>query len=229
MRKKPQKTERAAAAVPVQQFSLPRWVPFAILAALLATYAPALTGPPVCDDNLLPVFQAKPPSSWWRYFFGGRPLYYLSFHLNYVLAGQNTLLYHLTNVLLHALVGWLVHIILRRVLELTGSERKEASLLALFGSLVYLFHPVQTESVAYIASRSECLSTLCAYGALALLLYAGEAPISWKRAIGILGLLATGTLVKEHVVAMAAVLIVVDWRLRAKGSFAGLKRNCNIP
>lgn len=228
MRKKRQKTERAAAAVPVREFSLPWWTPLAVLAGLIAIYGPALNGVPVYDDLLLPVFQPHPSHAWFPYLRGGRPLYYLSLHLNYLLAGQETFVYHLTNVLLHALVGCLVYFILRRALELTGGARREASLAALFGSLVFLFHPVQTEAVAYIASRSESLSTLFAYSALALLLAQGEEAIGWGRAALILGLLAAGTLVKEHVVAMAAVLVVVDWRLKQKGAVAGLVRNWRL-
>jgi hypothetical protein len=138
-----------------------------------------------------------------------------------LLAGTDTWPYHLTNVMLHFFVGGLVYFILRKALELTGSARREASLLALFGSLVFLFHPLQTEAVAYIASRSESLSTLCAYGALALLLAVGDAPIGWRRAALILGLLAAGTLVKEHVVAMAAVVLLVDWWLKGRGADRG--------
>jgi hypothetical protein len=218
MRKKP-KTERAAAAVPVREFALPRWTPLAILAALIAVYWPALHGATLYDDALLPVFRPGGPPPWVTYFRGGRPLYYLSLHLNYALAGPDTWLYHLTNVILHFGVGGLVYFILRKALELTGSARREASLLALFGSLVFLFHPLQTEAVAYIASRSESLSTLCAYAALALLLAVGDAPIGWRRAALILGLLATGTLVKEHVVAMAA---VVERQRRNRGPGAQL-------
>jgi tetratricopeptide (TPR) repeat protein len=228
MRKKRQKAERAAAAVPAREFALPWWTPLAVLTALIAVYSPALHGPPLFDDVLLPVFQPHGPHAWLSYFRGGRPLYYLSLQLNYVLTGQDPFWYHLTNVLLHALVGWLVYFILRRALELTGSARREASLAALFGSLVFLFHPVQTEAVAYIASRSESLSTLFAYAALALLLAQSEEAIGWGRAVLILGLLAAGTLVKEHVVAMAAVLPLVDWRLKQKGSLAGLARNWRL-
>ena len=227
MRKKP-KTERAAAAVPVREFSLPRWTPLAILAALLAVYWPALHGAILYDDSLLPVFRAGGPPAWLTYFRGGRPLYYLSLHLDYLLAGPDTLFYHLTNVALHFCVGGQVFFILRKALELTGSARREASLLSLFGSLVFLFHPLQTEAVAYIASRSESLSTLCAYGALALLLAVGDAPITWGRAALVLGLLATGTLVKEHVVAMAAVVLVVDWWLKGRGSFSRLASNWRL-
>ena len=227
MRKKPRKTERAA-ALPPRQFRLPWWIPLATLAALIAVYWPAMNGAIIFDDNILPVFRPGGPDSWTHYFHAGRPLYYLSLHFNYWMGGQDTLPYHLTNVLLHFLDGWLVYFILRKTLELTGAARREASWPALFGALVFLFHPVQTEAVAFIASRSENLSTLFAFSALALLLTAGESAIGWGRAIVILGLLAAGTLVKEHVVAMAAVLILVDWLLRAKGDFKQLLLNWRL-
>ena len=56
----------------------------------------------------------------------------------------------------------------------------------------------------------------------------GDAPIGWRRAALILGLLAAGTLVKEHVVAMAAVVLVVDWWLKGRGAIAGLARNWRL-
>ncbi|MGD0579851.1 MAG: hypothetical protein ABSC08_13085, partial [Bryobacteraceae bacterium] len=61
MRKKPQKTERAAAAAPVREFSLPSWTLLAILAALIAVYWPVLNGAAIFDDLLLPVFQPNGP------------------------------------------------------------------------------------------------------------------------------------------------------------------------
>ena len=227
MRKKPRKTELATAPPP-REFRLRWWIPLATLAALVAVYWPAMYGAIIFDDNLLPVFQPGGPGVWTHYFHGGRPLYYLSLHVNYWMGGQETFPYHLTNVLLHFLDGWLVYFILRQMLELTGTLRRDASWLALFGGLVFLFHPVQTEAVAYIASRSENLSALFAFSALALLLAAGESAIGWGRAIAILGLLAAGTLTKEHVVAMAAVLILVDWLVRAKGDFRLLLRNWRL-
>ncbi len=228
MSKKRKKPERAAAAVPAREFALPWWTPFAVLAALLAVYWPAMNGTPLFDDLMLPVFQPQGPHSWVGYLLAGRPFYYLSLDLNYLLAGREPFVYHLTNVLLHALVGGLVYLILRQALELTGSARREASLTALFGSLVFLFHPAQTEAVAYIASRSESLSTLFAYAALALLLAGGAEAIGWGRAILILSLVAAGILTKEHVVAMAAVLPLLDWRVKEKGSLAGLARNWRL-
>jgi len=89
---------------------------------------------------------------------GARSVLYLTFTLNYVLAGQNLWSYHLVNFLLHLLNGLLVavmaYFLFRRIDENVQRCRLYAGLAAAF----FLVHPVQTESVSYISSRSELLS-----------------------------------------------------------------------
>src|SRR5207253_4221402 len=58
--------------------------------------------------------------------------------------------FRLTNLLLHALNGWLVYLL---VSGLLGSQ-----LAALASAAVYLIHPVQTEAVVSIVGRSELLA-----------------------------------------------------------------------
>ena len=53
----------------------------------------------------------------------------------------------------------------------TGGTR---DVLAAVAGVVFLAHPVQTESVAYVASRSETLSVFFAFGAFAVYLYTRE-------------------------------------------------------
>jgi len=208
--------------------SLPWWVAPVVFCVLMIVYWPALNGPILFDDLNLPVFNGAALPSWMSYFSGVRPLYYLSLHLNYLVSGREIFAYHLTNLALHFLTGGLVFYLLRQLLEQTGSTEREASRLALVGSLVFLLHPLQTEAVSYIASRSESLSTPFAYAALAVLAAAGARPVGWARSASILALLAAGTLVKEPVVAMAAVILLVDhWRAERNGS-AGLRGNWRL-
>src|SRR5207253_7281389 len=58
--------------------------------------------------------------------------------------------FRLTNLLLHALNGWLVYLL---VSGLLGSQ-----LAALASAAVYLIHPVQTEAVVSIVGRAELLA-----------------------------------------------------------------------
>ena len=208
--------------------SLPWWIPPVVFCVLVAVYWPALSGPILFDDIGLPVFREAGPPNWIGYLRGVRPLTNLSLYLNYLVSGRETFPCHLTNLALHFITGGLVLYLLRRLLEMTGSKEREASQLALLGSLVFLFHPLQTEAVSYMASRSESLSTPFAYAALALLVAAGARAVGWARSASILALLAAGTLAKEPVVAMAAVIPLVDfWMTESRGS-AGVASNWRL-
>jgi hypothetical protein len=81
-----------------------------------------------------------------------RPILLISYILDYQIWKTNPMGYHLTNVLLHVIVCLLVFI-------LTDVILKE-KLAALFASLVFALHPVQVESVAWIAGRNDILLTL---------------------------------------------------------------------
>jgi tetratricopeptide (TPR) repeat protein len=78
------------------------------------------------------------------------PLSLLSFMLDFTLWGQNPGGYHLTNIVVHGLNGLLVYHLLFR---LYGSR-----LISLITSALFLLHPVQVESVAWISERKGLLS-----------------------------------------------------------------------
>lgn len=79
------------------------------------------------------------------------PLSMLSFMLDFTIwRGLNPEGYHLTSIVIHTLNGLLVYRLLMRL----HGER----LLALVASAIFLFHPVQVESVAWISERKGLLS-----------------------------------------------------------------------
>lgn len=80
------------------------------------------------------------------------PLALLSFMLDYTLWGIRAGGYHLTNIVIHALNGILVYLLFSRWYD--------NRLLSLTVSLVFLLHPVQVESVAWISERKGLLSML---------------------------------------------------------------------
>lgn len=90
----------------------------------------------------------------------GRPLLNLTFALNYAYGQDSVTSYHIVNVIIHLLSGLAFFGVVRRTLE--QWPRKEgpnphASLIALFTSLLWLLHPLQTESVTYVVQRAESL------------------------------------------------------------------------
>lgn len=193
-----------------------RWLPvIGVAAAFLSAlfiYAPALSGPFLLDDRYLPFmaagYESAPLSVWMR---GVRPALMLSFWVNYRLSGMDTFSYHLLNVLLHAANGVLLALILRKLLEWAGVERVKGWTLAAFGAAVFLLHPVQTESVAYVASRSETLSIFFFYLALVVFLWRQRTEVTWLRAGVILLLFGLAASTKEHTVVLPVVLVLTDY------------------
>ncbi|MFN8708214.1 MAG: hypothetical protein ACK50J_16170 [Planctomyces sp.] len=78
------------------------------------------------------------------------PITIFSFLLDHTFWGMNPSGYHATNVLLHALNGLLVYLL---VAQVTGNKSVGWVTAALF-----LVHPVQVETVAWISSRKGILS-----------------------------------------------------------------------
>ena len=136
--------------------------------AAVAVYWPAFDGEFVWDDqnvwlNELPHFQSawdvlRPPggSSTWTYAYY-RPVVVTSYLLDIGLGGPTSpRVPHATNVLCHVLTTWCVWWLLRRVLQ----KQTGASGGALVGALLFAVHPIHTESVSWIAGRSDLLATL---------------------------------------------------------------------
>ena len=84
-----------------------------------------------------------------------------TFHLNYAYAGFDTLYYHVVNVMLHACTACLFYVLITLLLRsplLAGTAAsKEKTAFAAAAALIFLVHPLQTESVTYIWQRSELL------------------------------------------------------------------------
>lgn len=81
-----------------------------------------------------------------------RPLVITTVAFNYAISGNNVQSYHVINILLHILCCFSVLGVLLKLDRLPS--------VALFGAIIFAVHPVCTEPVNYISSRSELLSAL---------------------------------------------------------------------
>ena len=88
---------------------------------------------------------------------------------------------------------------------------------------MFLLHPVQTEAVAYLAGRSECLSVMLAFAAFAMFLYRGKTETSWGVAFAVLVLFGAALLAKEHTIALPALLLLTDYWWNPGFSFRGIR------
>ncbi len=167
---------------------------FIALAAILP-YLYTLDAPFVYDD--LHTIVNNPPlryhSSTYDFFrmpelFSGtkaemyRPINQISYMLNFRLGGSGPEGFRLFNLLIHLLCAWLVFWLSRLI---PGLEK--ASLLA---ALLFALHPVQTETVIYLSSRSTLLASFFILLGLIAFIHATEAERSPLSA-WLIGLLAS--------------------------------------
>ena len=142
-----------------------------IVLATLAVYANSFSGTFVFDDiksiKENPSIQQSisqslcPPRNGET--VSGRPVLNLTLALNFALGGLDTWGYHATNVLIHILSALALLGIVRRTFELPllKSQLGDAALaLAASIALLWAIHPLQTESVTYVAQRAESLAGL---------------------------------------------------------------------
>lgn len=93
---------------------------------------------------------AQPPIPNTSYF---RPLVFLSWFIEFRLFGQNSTISHAINAITFYLtVIFVYHLLLTLLVH---KHVRNARLFATIGALVYLFHPVQVESVAWVSGRFD--------------------------------------------------------------------------
>ena len=130
------------------------------------------------------------------------PLTWLSHMLDCQLFELKAGGHHAVNVLLHAGNALLVFVLLFR---LTGALWRSATVAALFA-----LHPIQVESVAWIAERKNVLSGLMSL--LTLLAYAGycRRP-DWRRYLLVVAAFAAALMSKPAVVPLPFALLLLDY------------------
>lgn len=155
-----------------------------------------------------------------------RPLLSFSFALNHVLLGPEPAGFHAVNLVIHILAGLLLFGILRRTLAALPPYRDTSSADVLAGSiaLLWLLHPLQTESVTYIVQRAESLMGLCYLATLyAAVRYFGERRLLWLVAAGFACGLGMGT--KESMATAPVVVLAYDVLLHSHSLRAAWRRH----
>ncbi len=139
---------------------------WALLLAGGFTYWNALQAGFVFDDHLLILKNphiAQGGSLWQAVTDSSRPVVALTLALNYRLGGHTPWGYHAFNVLVHLLAGLVLFALLRRTLatpSLPAGHADRSLGLAFTVALLWIIHPLQTESVTYVIQRGESLTGL---------------------------------------------------------------------
>ncbi len=213
-----------------RQWPSAAWLCLAIFAVILWLYSPALNGHFIFDDLALPF--CKPirhaALSAWISNSGVRPVLMMSYWLNYKISADRPFSYHFVNLVIHFVNTALVFLVLLRILQKTGWIGRKARLASALGAVVFAIHPLQTESVSYVAGRSESLAALFLLLAYVVFLYRRKEAISWWEAVLVLVLFAAAVKTKENAVALAPILILTDVFWPEAFSLRGLRRNWRL-
>jgi tetratricopeptide (TPR) repeat protein len=197
----------------------------AMLCGAFVAYLPSLSGPFLFDDLGLPFAQPNAANQTAGFWIGGvRPVLMASYWLNFISSGTNSVGYHVVNLGLHALAAALVYVCAVNLLTRAGIDDSRLRALAVLTAGLFLLHPLQTESSAYIAGRSEVLAGVFFFAGFATFLRTPSAKISYRRAIGILAMFGAALLSKENTVVLPALLILTGFFWSSDGIAGHLRQ-----
>ena len=130
------------------------------------------------------------------------PLTWLSHALDYQLFALNPAGHHFASVLIHALNAALLFVLLSWITRRVGPSFLVAALFAL--------HPINVESVAWVAERKNVLSTLFLLLAIGAYAWYARKP-GWRRYLLVAVLFAAGLMAKPMVITLPFVLLLLDY------------------
>ncbi len=159
-----------------------------------------------------------------------RPVANLSFALNYYFHQYNVAGYHAINIVIHIITGILLYFFIKTTLSIPSlrSRYKHHASIAFFAALIWLVHPIQTQSVTYIVQRMNSMAAM--FYILSFLLYVkgrlvkeNQKAWPWFAGCALAGLLALGS--KEISATLPFFILLYEWYFLQDLSKAWLKRS----
>jgi tetratricopeptide (TPR) repeat protein len=134
------------------------------------------------------------------------PLTWMSHALDCQWFRLNPAGHHLTSILLHTMSALLLFLLLWRATRRLG--------VSFFVAMVFAVHPINVESVVWVAERKNVLSTMLFLLTLGAYGWYAQKP-NWKRYLAVAGLFVCALASKPMVVTLPLVLLLLDyWPLR---------------
>ena len=203
-----------------------------IVAAGLAAYSNSFQGVFLLDDEHTITANENVRHLWppWQAMFdpqqGNRPVVALSLAANYALGGLDVQGYHAVNLAVHLLAALVLFGLVRRTLLLERLKERfgrAAFPLALAMAVLWMVHPLQTESVTYVIQRAESMMGLALLATLYFTLRGATSarPRRWYAAAVVACAVGMGT--KETMLISPLVVLLYDRTLVAR-SFAEVFR-----
>lgn len=221
-------TEPKASRPEPEKVSQREWLFAALLFVLgFAVYFPALNGPFVLDDyDLQEGFSTVRLPTLKTLVDSGRPLLMLTYIANHRMAGGfDPFIFHLTNILLHclnALLLWRFAAALFAPGRFGVAVDRVRSLFVYGLPLLFLLSPIQTESVAYVSSRSEVLAgTFYIAGLWLFTMLRENRP--WLNVLAVMICFVGAAASKQDKLTLPLAVILLDYLLLSQG-WRGLKK-----
>ncbi len=159
-----------------------------------------------------------------------RPVANISFALNYYFNGYNLVGYHVVNILIHLSCGILLYFLAKATLQTPAlrSRYEKFGWIPFLAVFIWLVHPLQTQSVAYIVQRMNSMAAM--FYVLAMLFYvkfrmSRGSRLKWMLLAGcvISAILAFGT--KEITATLPLFIILYEWYFFQELSAQWVRRN----
>ncbi len=160
---------------------------------------------------------------------GSRPVANVSFALNYWLHDESTVGFHLLNVLTHATAGIFLYFFICITLKTPAlnSKFENYKWIAFISALIWVVHPLQSQSVTYLVQRMNSLAAL--FYIMALFFYArgrnsqvAKNRWLWFGACAAAGLLAFGS--KQTAATLPFFIFLYEWYFLQDLSWPWFKR-----
>ena len=207
---------------------------------VILIYADTLTAPFIFDDliNILNNPHIRVPALslenlTWAGFNspeGRRPVANISFAFNYYFNGYNLVGYHAVNILIHLTCGIFLYFLAQATMQTPAlrSRYEKFGWIPFFTAFIWLVHPLQTQSVAYIVQRMNSMAAM--FYVLSMLFYvkfrlSTASRAKWPLLAGcvITAFLAFGT--KEITATLPLFIILYEWYFFQELSAQWAKRN----
>jgi tetratricopeptide (TPR) repeat protein len=214
------------------------WLEYSICAIILAaaaiiSYLPSLHYSFQFDDiaNIQKFFSIRHIRFWDICFSNPRWISYWLNALNYCLGKFDPFTYRLCNLLFHTTTGLLTFCFWILALSRVSKNSffyKQRLTIAFTAALLFLLHPVQTQTVSYvIQGQLEGTAGLFCMAIAVCFLVIANAQSTIKKLLltvllFILAAFATGT--KEIAIVCPLLIFITDWFFVAQGNFVSLKK-----
>jgi len=159
-----------------------------------------------------------------------RPVANISFALNYYFNGFNLVGFHLVNIIIHLSGGFFLYLFSKATLKTPGLRCRSGKYgwIPFFTAFIWMVHPLQTQSVAYLVQRMNSLAAM--FYILSMLLYATfrldtDTRSKWLPFAGCVfaGILAVGT--KQISATLPVLIILYEWYFFQELSLKWVRRH----